>query len=142
MPGAEKSIIVNTSPEVLYDVIADYEKYPEFLKDISAVRVIERSPQASVVEFTVNLIKKVDYTIRLTGERPRSVSWTLVKSSILKANNGGWTLEDLGGGRTKATYRLELQVSMFVPGRIADSLTGSTLPATLEAFKARAEQQR
>ena len=142
MAGAEQSIVVNTSPEVLFKVITDYEKYPQFLSEVSAVRVLERSGSSATVEYELDLIKKVSYTIKLTENAPKSISWNLVKSSIMKSNDGGWTLEDLGGGKTKATYRLEVGVGMFVPQRIVDKLTGTTLPETLQAFKKRAESQR
>ena len=160
MAGAEQSIVVNTSPEVLFKVITDYEKYPQFLSEVSAVRVLERAGNTATVEYELDLIKKVSYTIKLTENAPKGVSWNLVKSSIMKSNDGGWTLEDLGGGKTKATYRLEVGmyrpdtgerlpcvyyihgVGMFVPQRIVDKLTGTTLPETLQAFKKRAESQR
>ncbi|MEL6345559.1 MAG: SRPBCC family protein [Myxococcota bacterium] len=141
MPGAERSIVINTSPEVLYDVIADYARYPEFLKDISKVTVEEQTDDASVVTFELNLIKTVRYTIRLSGDRPRTVSWTFVRSNILKSNTGGWVLEDLGNNQTRATYRLDVSVGMFVPKRIVSTLTGTTLPTTLDAFKRRAESR-
>ena len=58
----------------------------------------------------------------------------------MKSNVGGWTLKDLGDGRTEATYGLDVVVKgLFVPGSIRTKLTEGTLPSTLEAFKNRAE---
>ena len=42
MAGAEQSIEINATPEVVYGIITAYEHYPEFLEDVSAVRVLER----------------------------------------------------------------------------------------------------
>ncbi|MBW1879900.1 MAG: SRPBCC family protein [Deltaproteobacteria bacterium] len=139
MAGAEQSVIVDVPPDVLFGVIADYEKYPEFLNDMAGARVIESGDGFTVAEFTLNLIKTVRYTIRLTETPPERVSWTLIESNLLKVNNGGWTLEALPGDRTRATYRLEVTIGRFVPKMISNRLTGKTLPATLKAFKERAE---
>jgi len=139
MAGAEQSVIVDVPRDVLFGVIADYEKYPEFVKDVGAARVIERGDGYTIAEFTLNLIKTVRYTIRLTETPPERVSWTLIESNLLKSNDGSWTLEALPGDRTRATYRLEVGIGRFVPQMITNSLTGKTLPATLKAYKERAE---
>ena len=58
----------------------------------------------------------------------------------MKSNVGGWTLKDLGDGRTEATYSLNVTVKgIFVPSSIVHKLTEGTLPTTLENFKRRAE---
>ena len=91
------------------------------------------------VEFTLNVIKRVTYTLRLTEQPPdKGLTWELVEG-MFKSNSGGWALEELPGGRTKASYEVEVSVGIFVPGAIVNRLVGKTLPATLRAFKERAE---
>ena len=139
MAGAEKTIIINAPINVVYDVIVDYEKYHEFVAEIDSTRILKRNGNVLDVEYKATMIKQVTYTLRLTGTPHTSVRWSLLKASFMKSNDGGWKLEDLGDGRTKATYGLEVRVSRLVPGKIVDKLTITTLPATLEAFKKRAE---
>ena len=138
MAAAERSIEVNVAPEALFDVISDYERYPQFLSDMEAAQVVREDGSVRDVAFTLNLIKRLRYTLRLTEQRPVRVSWTLVEG-MFKRNSGSWTLEEVGPGRTRATYSIDLSVGVFVPGAITQRLVGKTLPATLEAFKARAE---
>lgn len=141
MPGAQKSIDINAPIDTVFDVIVDYEKYPQFLDDVSGVRVISRGEGTTTMEQTLSLIKEVTMRLKLTEKRPTSVSWVTESGSrFLKKNDGRWTLEDLGGGRTRATYGLDVEVGgIWVPQAIVDKLTGGTLPKTLEAFKRRAE---
>lgn len=140
MAGAEKSIEINAPIETVYAIITDYAKYPEFLDDVKAVKVLSQGGGAARIEQTLSLVKEVTMTLKLTEVPNTSVSWvTEGGSRFLKKNDGGWKLEDLGGGRTRATYGLDVEVGVWVPKKIVDSLTGSTLPKTLEAFKARAE---
>ena len=138
MAGAVQSIEIGVPREQLFDVIVDYERYPEFLSDMSAAQIVRRDGPTVDVRFTLDLIKRLEYTLRLVGQRATGLSWTLVDGPF-KKNEGGWTLEDLPGGRTRATYRIEIAVGMFLPGAIVNRLVGQTLPATLQAFKARAE---
>ena len=140
MPAAERTIIINTPVSVLYKVITDYEKYPEFLQEVSNVEIVSRTGNIVRAKYTVKLIKTISYVIDLTENENASVKWNLVESSIMKSNVGGWTLKDLGDGRTEATYGLDVVVKgLFVPGSIRTKLTEGTLPSTLEAFKKRAE---
>jgi hypothetical protein len=60
----------------------------------------------------------------------------------MKDNKGGWVLEDLGNGTTKATYSIEVEVGMLVPKTIVNGLVDSQLPRLLENFKKRIESQK
>ena len=139
MPGASRTVEIGVSPDVLFDVIVDYERYPEFLSDVSTVKVLSRGEGEAIVEYGLNLVTTVSYSLRMREERPKRVKWTLEKSSIMKANVGGWELEELPNGHTRATYSVDVTPRGFVPKTIISALTGRTLPATLEAFKKRAE---
>ena len=144
MPEARRTIIINTPPEVLYSVITDYEQYPQFLKEVERIDILNttETPNGRVVRarYTVRVVKSIQYVIDLTEDKYNSVRWKLVESSIMRSNVGGWTLKDLGDGRTEATYGLEaVPKGLFVPKKIISMLTDTTLPSTLQSFKKRAE---
>ena len=139
MAGATRSIEINTPADVFYDVVADYEKYPEFLSDMETVRVLRTDGQKAQVEFTLNLIKRVSYVLDLVGDRPRGVRWTLARAKMFKHNTGSWEIEEIGDNRVRAIYSIDIGFFMLVPKGISNRLVGKSLPATLEAFKRRAE---
>ena len=138
MAGATQTVVVDVSREAFFDVVRDYERYPEFLDDMEAARITKRDGDVAEVEFTLNVVKRISYTLRLTESAPERIEWSLVKG-MFKRNDGGWTLEELPGGRTRATYSIEITIGVFLPGTIVNRLVGKTLPATLQAFKRRAE---
>ncbi len=138
MSAAVQTIEIDAPVDRVYAVIVDYERYPEFLPEIERAEIVARDGDTVDVAFSLNLIKRLTYTLRLVGEPDRGVSWTLL-DGMFQTNDGGWNLEPLEGGRTRATYRIEVAVGVFVPGSITKRLVGSTLPTTLAAFKARAE---
>ena len=89
----------------------------------------------------MRVIRELTYSLRLVQPSPGRLDWTLIEGAF-KANDGGWELAPLdGGARTRVTYRIDLQVGMFVPGNIVRSLTQRSLPDTLERFKAEAERR-
>ena len=95
------------------------KKYSEFLPEVSKVEILSRTGNVVRAKYTVKLIKTITYIIDLTEIENTSVKWTLVESSIMKSNVGGWTLRDLGDGRCEATYGLDVALKgLFVPGSI------------------------
>ena len=125
--------------DLLYDVIVDYASYPEFIDDMEAVEIVRTEGETIEAAFTLNLIKRIQYTLELVGERPHKVRWSLVASKLFQHNDGGWDLEQIGENKTRATYSIDVGFGLAVPKAISNRLIGSSLPRTLESFKARAE---
>lgn len=146
MPVAQKTIIIHASPEKIFSVITDYEKYPVFLKEVTSGKVNSRNNNIVTATFGVDLkVKEIQYTIRLVEESPTKLSWTLIQGDFMEANNGSWVLRDLGSGSTEVTYTVEIvpKVPMalsFMKEKISNALTQTSLPNTLQAFKDRAER--
>jgi len=138
LAAAEKSVEVAVSAEQFFAVVTDYASYPAFLPDIEAAELLHREGGTAEASFTLNLIKRISYTLTLTESSPAGVTWSL-KEGPFKRNDGSWRIEPLATGGIRATYRIEVAVGVFLPGSIVNRLVGKTLPATLEAFKRRAE---
>lgn len=141
MPAQVQQIDIDASPDRVMSVITDFPNYPEFLPEMQSVDVLRATPGEWEVRFTVSVIRELTYAIRLVQTSPHSLEWSLIEGAF-KANDGGWELTSLDdGARTRATYRIDLQVGMFVPGNIVRSLTQRSLPETLGRFKAEAERR-
>lgn len=141
MAAVSQEIVFEAPIEVAFDVIADFKNYPKFLKDMTSVAVLKSTKTAAEVSFTLNLIKKIEYTLALTLKSPTTVSWKLKSSDSLRKNVGSWKLKKLDANTTEATYTIDVEFGMMVPGFISKMLVGSSLPSTLKAFKKRIEAQ-
>ena len=139
MPGATRSVVINTPVKRVFAVIKDYESYPEFLPEVKSTRISNRQGDEVDVQYEVDVLKKIRYTLRLKEEPPSRISWTFVEGELMRDNRGHWLLEDLGGGKTRATYNIEIKLGPLVPKSIVNVLVDSSLPKMLEAFKKRAE---
>lgn len=139
MSAVSQEIVFDAPIDVAFGVIVDFKNYPRFLKDMTEVLVLDSTKTSAEVRFTLNLIKKVEYTLALTLKSPTTVSWKLKSSDSLRKNSGSWKLKKLDATTTEATYTLDVEFGMLVPGFISKMLVGSSLPSTLQAFKKRIE---
>lgn len=145
MPEAQRTIVINATPDKVFAAITDYAKYSVFLDEVTFAKVDSRSGNVVRASFEVDIkVKKISYTISLTETENESVSWTLIKGDFMEVNNGSWTLRDLGNGTTEATYKVEIvpkvpRTLRFMKDKISKALAQGSLPKTLSSFKARSE---
>jgi len=141
MPGATRTIVINAPIEKCFDVIVDYERYSEFLPEVKKTRATNRRGNECDVQYEAEVVKLIKYSVHLKEERPHRVSWTYIDGDFMRDNKGGWLLEDLGGGQTKATYSVEITLGPLVPKTIVNALVDTSLPKLLENFKKRIESR-
>ena len=139
MAGATRSIVINAPPDKVFDVITNYERYGDFLPEVKKVSTSARNGSQVKLHYEISLVKTIRYTILVTEERPKRMSWTFVEGEVMKDNKGSWVLEPEGEGKTKATYTVDVTVGALVPKAIINGLVDQSLPKMMEAFKRRAE---
>jgi ribosome-associated toxin RatA of RatAB toxin-antitoxin module len=146
MATVTKQVLIEAPLEKFFDIVVDYERYPEFVPGIRACRVRNANGEKHV-EYELDLgVRRIRYVLRHAEKRPTSVTWSLVSGDMMKVSNGSWLLsaED---GRTRALYSVEIQIArpplvpQMIVDRVSDELTRIQLPKTLDAFKARAERK-
>ena len=103
----------------VWAVVEDVESAPEWQGGMDTMDVQERDAQgrAEVCETATEAgPRTVRSLVRFEYEPEHRLTWTQIKGD-LKHVVGSWELEDLGDGRTRATYTLEGD-----PGRILGML--------------------
>ena len=145
MPSASRSVVANVPAEHFFDVVTDFESYPEFIPETVAVEIVKKGKKGKDgkktddVKFSIKVIKKIDYTLRLTSDaEDLTVEWELVDGPF-KSNNGSWEIKGAGKGKTEATYTIDITMGFLVPQSITNMLVGSSLPKMLDQMKERAE---
>ena len=138
MPRVERSIDIKASPAQVLNVITDFEHYPKFVPNMQGAEILEIAGPRQRVRFTLNLIKRIRYTLDLTTIDDTGLDWTLVDGPF-KHNDGQWRLDDLGDGTTRASYSIDAELKGFLPRVIEKQLVAQSLPATLGAFRDEAE---
>jgi hypothetical protein len=102
-----------------YEIAADVDNSPAWQGTLEEVEVLERDSdgRALVVETVSDaMVKKARARLRFAYDPPGGMSWEQEEGDA-KWLLGWWELEDLGEGRTRATYALRTD-----PGRILGML--------------------
>lgn len=141
MAKVTESIDIDAAPETCFKVITDYEKYPSFLKETKSVVVRKKTGQTAEVTYSIEVIKKISYTLKMVGKPFSNITWSLLEGDMMKKNSGEWSLKEAGKGKTRASYSVDIEFGIFVPGMISKMLVGSNLPSMLKAFKKRIEEE-
>lgn len=139
MSKTETSIQIKAPLKKVFSVIADFESYPEFLSGSKNVKVLKKSGSKMQVEFEMDMIKSIRYTLDIKLDEPHGLSWTLVKGDFMKSNDGSWNFKEVKKGVTEATYGIEVGFGLLVPKSISSVLIGKNLPAMMKEFKERIE---
>jgi uncharacterized membrane protein len=111
----DRSVEIEAPIERCYEIAADIENAVDWQGSLRDVEVLERDDQRRplLVETESDAkVKNVKSVLRFSYDPPTNVTWVQEKGDT-KSLHGSWAFEDLGGGRTKATYALEAD-----PGRM------------------------
>jgi len=119
---ATRNATIHVSPEACLGVALDYERYPEWAKDVKAAEVLERdgAGRATQVEFTAAAIgRSARYTLAYDySGLPEKMSWSLVKGDIVDAIDGAYVFmpSTTVPGATDVQYDLAIEVRVPMPG--------------------------
>ena len=96
--------------EKVWGVIIAYEKYPEFMPQTKAVRMLKRTADVCDVSYHIDLkfsvfSTKINYSLRHRHDEENHSTRFEYLEGQLKGVSGGWTLVEADGG-TLAQYEL------------------------------------
>lgn len=135
-------IHIAAPPDRCYDVAVDFERYPEWAKDIKDVTVIERDEEGRGrhVEYRAAAMgRSVTYTLEYDyAKAPAEFSWTLVKGDLMRRTDGTYRFDADGDG-TRVTYDLAVDLALPLPGLVKRRAEARIVGSALKELKKRVE---
>jgi carbon monoxide dehydrogenase subunit G len=129
----------------VWQVIEDVPSSPEWQGGLKDIEEIEQDDEGRVTlaesssDAKVRTVKSI---VRFSYDGPTRLDWTQEKGDM-KSVDGSWELEDLGDGRTRAVYSLEVDLGrmlgMVIRGPLVDVLRGQLVGARAGELKERVE---
>jgi uncharacterized membrane protein len=113
--------------EQCWKVVEDVPTAPEWQGGLESMDVLERDDQGRAVlcdAVSDAKVRKVRTRTRFTYEAPTRLSWEQVEGD-LRSMRGAWKLEDLGDGRTRATYDVAVdlgRIGFLIRGPVVDAV--------------------
>lgn len=128
---------------VAFEAAADIEASPRWQPEITLSECLERDGDGNQVLVHMETdakIRKIGSDLRFSYEKPRRISW-VQENGELKSLEGSWEFEELGEGRTRVTYWLEVdlgrKLGLLIRGPLVgvlkNQLVGS-MPKRLKRF--------
>src|SRR5512144_3432816 len=136
---------INAPIDEVWAVVEDVLSAPEWQGGLKDMEELERDGEGHVtlVESSNDAkVRTIKSTVRFSYDGPTRLSWSQEKGE-LKSVDGSWELEDLGDGRTRATYQLDVELGrmlgMVIRGPLVDVLRGQLVSSRAGELKKRAE---
>jgi carbon monoxide dehydrogenase subunit G len=143
--AGSSSADIDAPIEQVWAAVEAVEKAPDWQGGMKDVEVLEEDDRgrAILVETEADAkVTTIKTKVSFKYEEPTRLSWKQEKGD-LKSMVGSWDLEDLGDGRTRATYSLEGDtgrvLGMLVRGPVEDKLRDHLVNARADELKAYVE---
>ena len=138
---AAQTTLINAPLARAYAVALDFERYPEWAKDVKEAIVRGRDEQgrATLVEFRASALgRSTRYTLSYdSSDAPNRLSWHLVDGDIMRSIAGAYSFVEVDGG-TQVFYEIEIELVIPLPGFVKRRAEQRILD-TVKELKARAE---
>jgi len=115
MPYVEVSLPVDCTPEKIYPILKNMEKYPEFMMDLKSVEVLERNGNTTVSRWVSNVDGRIIKWTELDtfDDEKMHITYQQIEGD-LKRFAGEWILTPVENGtEIKLTVDFEFGIPMI-----------------------------
>jgi carbon monoxide dehydrogenase subunit G len=129
--GGTASADIDAPLEQVWAVVEDVITAPDWQGGLDSISALEHDGDGrpTLVETENDIkVRRIKAHVRFRYEGPSRLSWSQEKGDM-KSVEGSWQLEDLGDGRTRATYTLDAD-----PGRVLGLVIRGPVEAATRAI--------
>ena len=141
----ERTVEIDAPVARVFEIAADIEHAPEWQPSLTDVEILSRDGErrAKSVETESDAsVRTIRSRMTFSYDPPTAITWEQERGDV-KAVHGWWRLEDLGEGRTRATYGLEVdpgrRLGMLLRGPVEGKVRDYLVGGAAEGLKERAE---
>ena len=135
------STVIDAPIDDVYAVAADVESSPRWQPEIKVAKVLERDADGNQVRVhteTDAKVRTLKSDLRFSYDAPNGLRWRQEEGD-LKSVEGSWAFEDLGDGRTRATYQMTVDLGrmlgMVIRGPLVGVLRGQLVESMPDKLK-------
>ena len=145
MPEFSTKRSVRHSASDMFDLVADVEKYPQFVPLCSALKVRQRTTgeggDVLVADMTVayKLIRET-FTSRVTLNRPQLTILVEYLSGPFSHMENRWTFRDTDDGRCDVGFQISYEFKSRTLGMLMGAMFDAAFRRFAAAFERRADQ--
>ena len=125
------------------DVAVDFDSYPEWVRDVKDVKILERDEQVRGrrVEYRAAALgKSIRYVLEYDfSGAPESFSWKFVEGDMVRRLDGSYRFEADGPASTRVHYELAVELAVPLPGLVKRRAAGLIMGSALKELKKQVE---
>lgn len=140
MPTHAEHRLLPYTPEQLFDLVADVERYPEFLPWCLAARIRSRQSNVITADLLIGFkMVRERFTSRVVLDRPRHIDVSYEQGPFRYLNNH-WEFIDQPGGQCLIDFYVDFEFRSRMLQKIIGVLFNEAVKRMVAAFEARARQ--
>jgi ribosome-associated toxin RatA of RatAB toxin-antitoxin module len=136
-------MVIRASAAHCYEVLTDFERYPEWAGDIKAVSIDERDGEGrpTLVTFRAAAFgRSTSYTLRYDyAGAPSRLAWAQVKGDVTRRLDGSYDIYPSDDGSADVTYHLVVDLKVPLPVFVKRRAEGRITYTALKELRARVE---
>ena len=117
---ASQTISIVATPERVWSIAVDFEKYPEWAKDVKdvIVRVRDAEGRPIEVEYRASALgRSTHYTLTYDySQAPGVLVWHMIRGDIMRTIDGAYHFSATPDGGTDVRYDLTIELVVPLPG--------------------------
>ncbi|WP_416138963.1 type II toxin-antitoxin system RatA family toxin [Halomonas sp. HK25] len=139
MPTVNRTAMVRHTPQQMFDLVNDFESYPEFLPGCRRARLIERDDAHLIGEMTLGRAG-IEQSIATRNDliEPERIEMSLV-SGPFKRLRGRWMFIPMGENTCKVCLEMEFEFASRLLGMAFGKLFQQVAGQLVDAFTRRAD---
>jgi len=135
----KRSVLVPYSRQQMFDLVADVEKYPDFMPWCGGAQVHEQDQTGMRASVTIHFAGiRQTFTTRNTHEYPQRILMTLVDGPF-SALTGCWEFQALSDQACKVLYTMEYAFSSRTLETLVGPVFNRIASGFIDAFTQRAQ---
>ena len=139
MPTHAEQRVLPYTPEQIYALVADVERYPEFLPWCVGARIRERGPDLIVADLMIGFrMFRERFTSRVNLSPPRRIDVAYTEGPFRYLTNH-WIFEPAPGG-CRVDFFVDFEFKSRILQKVIEMLFGEAVRRMVAAFEGRAQQ--
>ena len=139
---ASQTTTIAAAPDRVWEIATDFERYPEWAKDVKDVIIRTRDADGRPIEVEYRasaLGRSTHYTLEYDyAQAPAALEWRMLRGDIMRTIDGAYHFSSTDDGGTEVRYDLAIELVVPLPGFVKRRAEVRILN-TVRELKTRAE---
>ena len=139
MPSHAEKRVLPYAADLIFDLVADIDRYPEFLPWCVATRILERRDSIVLTEMEIGFrFYRERFTTRVALERPRSIHVTYAEGPFKHLSNH-WAFEPRGRDSCLIDFHVDFEFRSRLLEKAIGTVFSEAVRRMVDAFEGRAK---